>query len=168
MLASPARPSLILGLIWTLVGAVVGGRMAGRRSADATQLAGLLAGVLMAVGLLLLNRDFSLWMALHIVVAIAGGWLGGFLAGRRQRGISRGSVRNSDLGLRIRTFRNSRSAIERRLICSDQWDREEKQRQKEGRRSPTERPSYRFTRCGEDLSQRRREFHRPEGCRSGN
>ncbi len=77
-------PFAILGLIWTLIGTTIGGRIAGKRSEHVSQLAGLIAGILMAIGLAIVAAEISVWALATVVIAIAGGWFGGFLAGRRE------------------------------------------------------------------------------------
>ena len=80
-----STPFLILGAIITAIGAVIGGRMAARRSEDNPQLAGLLAGVLAAVLVIALRawQWGGLWTLPNAVLAVTGGWVGGWLAGRR-------------------------------------------------------------------------------------
>lgn len=84
--AFTSTPFLILGVIVTAIGAVVGGRMAARRSEDNPQLAGLVAGILMAVLVLALRAwqwGLDFWTLPNVVMAVIGGWLGGWLVARR-------------------------------------------------------------------------------------
>ena len=86
--AFTSTPFLILGVIITAIGAVVGGRMAARRSEDNPQLAGLVAGILMAVLVLALaawQRGLDFWTLPNVVMAVVGGWLGGWLVARRSQ-----------------------------------------------------------------------------------
>jgi uncharacterized membrane protein len=88
MEAFASTPFLILGFVTTTIGAMVGGRMAARRSEDNPQLAGLVAGILLAVLLLALGAwqgGIDLWTLFHIILAVIGGWVGGWLvSGRNQ------------------------------------------------------------------------------------
>ena len=85
--AFTSTPFLIVGVIITAIGAVVGGRMAARRSEDNPQLAGLVAGILTAILALALRAwqwgGLDFWTLPNVVVAVIGGWLGGWLVGRR-------------------------------------------------------------------------------------
>jgi hypothetical protein len=87
--AFTSTPFIIVGIVITAIGAVVGGRMAARRSEDNPQLAGLVAGVLAAVLVLALRAwqwgVVDLWTLASVVVAVLGGWVGGWLAGRRSQ-----------------------------------------------------------------------------------
>ncbi len=86
--AFTSTPFLILGVIITAIGAVVGGRMAARRSEDNPQLAGLVAGVLAAVLALALRAwqwGLDFWTLPNVVMAVIGGWLGGWLVSRRSQ-----------------------------------------------------------------------------------
>ncbi|MBE9508486.1 MAG: hypothetical protein IMY86_10595 [Chloroflexi bacterium] len=86
--AFTSTPFLILGVIITAIGAVVGGRMAARRSEDNPQLAGLVAGILMAVLVLALRAwqwGLDFWTLPNVVMAVIGGWLGGWLVARRSQ-----------------------------------------------------------------------------------
>lgn len=86
--AFASTPFLILGVIVKAIGAVVGGRMAARRSEDNPQLAGLVVGILMAVLVLALTawqRGLDFWTLPNVVMAVVGGWLGGWLVGRRSQ-----------------------------------------------------------------------------------
>jgi putative membrane protein (TIGR04086 family) len=88
MEAFASTPFLIVGIVITAIGAVVGGRIAGRRSEDNPQLAGLIAGILMAVILLALGAwqgGLDPWTAPNVVIAVAGGWLGGWLVSKRSQ-----------------------------------------------------------------------------------
>jgi len=80
-----STPFLILGVIVTAIGAVIGGRMAARRSEDNPQLAGLVAGVLAALLVIALRawQWGGLWTLPNVVLAVIGGWVGGWLVGRR-------------------------------------------------------------------------------------
>lgn len=86
--AFTSAPFLIVGVITTAIGALVGGRMAARRSEDNPQLAGLVVGILVVVLALAVrawqgNLDF--WTLPDVVLAVIGGWLGGWLVGRRSQ-----------------------------------------------------------------------------------
>jgi hypothetical protein len=86
--AFASTPFLILGVITKAIGAVVGGRMAARRSEDNPQLAGLVAGILMAVLVLALGawqQALGFWTLPNVVMAVIGGWLGGWLVARRSQ-----------------------------------------------------------------------------------
>ncbi len=86
--AFTSTPFLILGVIITAIGAVVGGRMAARRSEDNPQLAGLVAGILAAVLVLALRAwqwGLDFWTLPNVVMAVIGGWLGGWLVARRSQ-----------------------------------------------------------------------------------
>lgn len=86
--AFATTPFRILGVVTIAIGAVVGGRMAAGRSEDNPQLAGLVAGVLMAVLLLALGAwqgALDLWTVPDVVMAVACGWLGGWLVSRRSQ-----------------------------------------------------------------------------------
>lgn len=86
--AFASTPFLILGFVTTTIGAMVGGRMAARRSEDNPQLAGLVAGILLAVLLLALGAwqgGIDLWTLLHIILAVIGGSVGGWLVSRRNQ-----------------------------------------------------------------------------------
>jgi hypothetical protein len=86
--AFASTPFLIAGVITTTIGAVVGGRMAARRSEDNPQLAGLVVGILMAVlalAIAVLQGRLSLWRLPNAVLAVIGGWFGGWLVGRRSQ-----------------------------------------------------------------------------------
>ena len=80
-----STPFLIVGAIITAIGALIGGRMAARRSEDNPQLAGLLAGVLAAVLVIALRawQWGGLWTLPNAILAVIGGWLGGWLVSRR-------------------------------------------------------------------------------------
>ena len=86
--AFTSTPFLIVGVIITAIGAVVGGRMAARRSEDNPQLAGLVAGILVAVLALALRAwqwGLDFWTLPNVVLAVIGGWAGGWLVGRRSQ-----------------------------------------------------------------------------------
>jgi putative membrane protein (TIGR04086 family) len=86
--AFTSTPFLIVGVIITAIGAVVGGRMAARRSEDNPQLAGLVAGILMAVLALAVSvwqGGLDFWTLPNVVLAVIGGWVGGWLVGRRSQ-----------------------------------------------------------------------------------
>ncbi|MCO6449588.1 MAG: hypothetical protein J5I90_02255 [Caldilineales bacterium] len=83
--ALSSTPFVVLGLVWTLIGAFVGGRMAGRHAEGASPLAGLIAGVLMAVVPIFLQGELTGYTMLHMALAIGGGLLGGWMAGRSQQ-----------------------------------------------------------------------------------
>ena len=86
--AFTSTPFLIVGVIITDIGAVVGCRVAARRSEDNPQLAGLVAGILTAVLVLALRAwqwGLDFWALPNVVVAVIGGWLGGWLVGRRSQ-----------------------------------------------------------------------------------
>ena len=86
--AFTSTPFLIVGVIITAIGAVVGGRIAARRSEDNPQLAGLVAGILTAVLVLALRAwqwGLDFWTLPNVVMVVIGGWLGGWLVGRRSQ-----------------------------------------------------------------------------------
>jgi putative membrane protein (TIGR04086 family) len=88
MEAFASTPFLILGVVTTTMGAMIGGRMAARRSEDNPQLAGLVAGILLAVLLLALGAwqgGINLWTLPHIILAVIGGSVGGWLVSRRNQ-----------------------------------------------------------------------------------
>jgi hypothetical protein len=75
-------PYLVLGLFLAAVGAIVGARLAadtGRRWAGLVVGAGLALAAI-AVGWVQGRLDF--WLPPNAVMAVVGGWLGGWLAGR--------------------------------------------------------------------------------------
>jgi hypothetical protein len=83
-----STPFLILGVIITGMGALVGGRMAARRSEDNPQLAGLVAGILtavLAVALRAWQWGLDLWTLPNVILAVLGGWVGGWLVSRRSQ-----------------------------------------------------------------------------------
>lgn len=68
--------------VFVAVGTLLGGLLAGRKAElDATQ-NGLMVGAISALVMLLLGifGSFSLWVIVGIILAVAGGWLGGRLA----------------------------------------------------------------------------------------
>jgi hypothetical protein len=79
-------PVRIAGLILTVVGAWAGGRRAGRSAEDGQQLNGLIVGILTAVLRMVWDLTsigaFSVWTVLHLLLGVAGGWFGGWLASR--------------------------------------------------------------------------------------
>ena len=80
-----STPFLIVAVIIAAVAALVGSRMAARRAEDNPQLTGLATGILTAVagiGLRAWQWSFDIWVLPHIVVAVLGGWLGGWLISR--------------------------------------------------------------------------------------
>jgi hypothetical protein len=86
--AFTSLPFLILYVFEVAAGAIIGGRLAGRRGEEAPYLNGLAVGIGTAVVLLVLaviQNALDLWMAAYTVMAIAGGWLGGWFATRRKR-----------------------------------------------------------------------------------
>jgi len=88
MEAFTSTPFLILNLVTTLVGAVVGSRMAARRSEGNPQLAGLVVGVLMAllsIAIGVWQGNLDLWALPNDILAVIGGWLGGWLVGKRSQ-----------------------------------------------------------------------------------
>jgi hypothetical protein len=75
-------PYLVLGLFLAAVGAILGARLAadtGRRWAGLVVGAGLALAAI-AVGWVQGRLDF--WLPPNAVMAVVGGWLGGWLAGR--------------------------------------------------------------------------------------
>ena len=77
-----STPFLILGVIITGIGALVGGHTAARRSEDNPQLAGLMTGILIAVLAVALRAwqwGLDLWTLPNVVLAVLGGWAGGWL-----------------------------------------------------------------------------------------
>jgi hypothetical protein len=79
---------LFIAALWAGIGALVGGRTAARGHERDHLFAGLVTGIIVAL-LAVAWRIFSwgpdFWLAIHAVLAIAGGALGGWLA-RRARG----------------------------------------------------------------------------------
>lgn len=80
-------PMQLIALLLAFAGGLVGGRMAGRRSEGAEMLAGLIVGILLAILVAAWHifswGAFDLAAVLLAVAALAGGWLGGWLAQRR-------------------------------------------------------------------------------------
>jgi len=77
-----STPFLILGVIITGIGALVGGHTAARRSEDNPQLAGLMTSILIAVLAVALRAwqwGLDLWTLPNVVLAVLGGWAGGWL-----------------------------------------------------------------------------------------
>jgi hypothetical protein len=77
--------SRLVGIVLTAVGALVGGRSSARRAEAGWQLNGLTVGIVTAVLRLVweaVSLGFSFWSALHVILALAGGWFGGWLASR--------------------------------------------------------------------------------------
>jgi hypothetical protein len=83
LLSTPVR---LVGVILTALGALVGGRSAARRAEAGWQLNGLAVGIIAAVlrvGYSVMTMGgFTFWPVLHLIVAIVGGWFGGWLAAR--------------------------------------------------------------------------------------
>jgi uncharacterized membrane protein len=78
-------PYLILGLFLTTVGAILGARLAAGRAGQVARWTGLAVGVglalvVVAVGLVQSRLDF--WLPPNAAMAVVGGWLGSWLAGR--------------------------------------------------------------------------------------
>jgi len=87
-IAIMVSPTLqIVGVLLTAVGALVGGRAAARRAEAGWQLNGLAVGIVTAVLRLIWDvlslGGFSFWSALHLILALVGGWFGGWLVSRR-------------------------------------------------------------------------------------
>ena len=80
--ALSSTPFMVMSLLWTIVGSLIGGRMAGKHAGDAATLAGLLAGILMAIAILILQRDLGMWTLSQLILAVAGGAVGGWFASR--------------------------------------------------------------------------------------
>ena len=76
-----------VAIVASALGGLIGGRAVARKAAGSYTLNGLPVGVL--VGLLMglyawMQRgDFTVWSPLHLVLGVAGGWLGGMLGGKR-------------------------------------------------------------------------------------
>ena len=88
MEAFASTPFLILGVITMAIGALIGGRMAARRSEDNPQLAGLVAGILLAVLILAIGAwqgGLDIWTLPKVVLAVVGGWVSGWLVGKRSQ-----------------------------------------------------------------------------------
>jgi len=88
MEAFTSTPFLILGVITMAIGALIGGRMAARRSEDNPQLAGLVAGILLAVLILAIGAwqgGLDIWTLPKVVLAVIGGWVSGWLVGKRSQ-----------------------------------------------------------------------------------
>jgi len=79
-------PVRVAGLVLTALGGWFGGRRAGRSAEDGQQLNGLTVGILTAVLRMVWDLTsigaFSVWTVLHLVLAVAGGWFGGWMADR--------------------------------------------------------------------------------------
>jgi len=78
-------PYLVLGLFLAAVGAILGARLSVQRSRRSSRWTGLAAGaglalVVVAVGWFRGGLDF--WLPPNAVMAVVGGWLGSWLAGR--------------------------------------------------------------------------------------
>ena len=87
MLIEPfiSTPFLVVGVIVTTIAALMGGRMAARRAQENLQLTDLATGILAALLVLALRAwqwGLDLWALPTVVVAVLGGWLGGWLISR--------------------------------------------------------------------------------------
>lgn len=78
----------LVAILGTALGAFIGGRQAARGvEEDGYQLNGLVTGIgvaiLATVTAVLRISAFTLWAPLHLILAVAGGWFGGWLVARR-------------------------------------------------------------------------------------
>jgi hypothetical protein len=80
-------PYLVLGLFVAAVGAILGARLAAYRPEKSQRWTGLVAGAglaLLVIGVGLARGRLDFWLPPNAAMAAAGGWLGGWLAGRAQ------------------------------------------------------------------------------------
>ncbi|MBN1584724.1 MAG: hypothetical protein JXA89_28720 [Anaerolineae bacterium] len=77
----------LLAIAGTMLGAFVGGRKTAQGAEDGYQLNGLVTGIGVAIATAVYAvvriSSFTVWVPVHFVLAIAGGWLGGWLVARR-------------------------------------------------------------------------------------
>jgi hypothetical protein len=88
MAAFASLPFILLGAGEAGLGAYVGGRLAASKSEASPQSAGLLVGVGVAVvivALSVLQGVLEVWVTLYCALALAGGWLAGWLVARKDR-----------------------------------------------------------------------------------
>jgi hypothetical protein len=80
-------PNNIVGLLTTILGGFLGGRAVARKAEGSYTLNGLFVGIgvgiLVAVFYVTQRGGFSFWVPLHVVLGIAGGWLGGLAGGKK-------------------------------------------------------------------------------------
>ena len=88
MAAFASLPIMLLGAVNAGLGAYVGGRLAANKSEANPRAAGLLVGagaagvVLVLIGV---QGTLNAWAALYCAMALAGGWLAGWLVARKGR-----------------------------------------------------------------------------------
>jgi hypothetical protein len=88
MAAFASLPFILLGAGEAGVGAYVGGRLAAGKSEANPQSAGLLVGIGVAIVIVILSAiqgAFEVWVTLYCALALAGGWLAGWLVARKGR-----------------------------------------------------------------------------------
>ena len=88
MAAFASLPFVLLGAGEAGLGAYVGGRLAASKSEASPQGAGLLVGIGVAIVLVVLSAIqgvLDVWVMLYCGLALAGGWLAGFLVARKDR-----------------------------------------------------------------------------------
>jgi hypothetical protein len=86
MAAFATLPFILLGAGEAGLGAYVGGRLAASKSEANPQSAGLLVGLgvaIVIVGLSAIQGVLDLWVILYCALALAGGWLAGWLVARQ-------------------------------------------------------------------------------------
>jgi hypothetical protein len=80
-------PHNVVGLLATALGGFLGGRATARAAEASHQLNGLVVGIGLAIVRAAFSvfqfGTFTVWLPPHAILAIAGGCLGGWLAGRR-------------------------------------------------------------------------------------
>ena len=83
--AFTSLPFLIVGVAVAFVAAFIGSRMAAQRAEDSPQSTALATGVLTAlagIGLRAWQWSFDIWVLPHVIVAVLGGWLAGYLVAK--------------------------------------------------------------------------------------
>ena len=78
-------PFLIGYVIIAAIAALIGSRMAAKRAEENHQLTGLVTGILAAVFVLALRIwqwSLDIWVLPNVVMAVLGGWLGGWLVSK--------------------------------------------------------------------------------------
>jgi hypothetical protein len=86
MAAFASLPFILLGAGEAGLGAYVGGRLAANKSEANPQSAGLLVGIGVALVIVVLSAVqgvLDVWVTLYCALALAGGWLAGWLVARK-------------------------------------------------------------------------------------